>query len=68
MKLPEKFVQEHLNNGMVTTMCGIDIRELSRDELLATCIFAIEQYHQTLKQGARDVRLMKDLCDARYGV
>lgn len=67
-KLPESFMEEFYpkdNNGFVGMMFGIDINELSREELIAIINFNGKQQREDRESHARSMSLMSDLSKAK---
>lgn len=49
----------------LTTWCGRDIRELSREELIEALSYSVRQYHEHLQSSIRSSELMREFAKAR---
>jgi len=61
MLLPEDFVEEWLPQAEGSSMFGIPLQDLSRDELRATAAFAFAELSSVRGSAAKAFQLQRDL-------
>ena len=59
-RLPESFVEKHLEKAKGCTMFGEPIEALSRDELIAVCMCGWEAHSEALAEADRQLELLED--------
>lgn len=65
-RLPESFVEENLKKGKNSIFCGISIREMTRDELMACFIFLCLELRDERREHMRQLNFLLGKPDHVY--
>jgi len=65
MNLPEQLVKDLISRSEGYLFRGLPIKDMTKDELLAVCIYAIKEQRRILERQTSEREFWQDLSKAR---